>query len=228
MPTHATHHHTHEARPWRATALWWFISLSLMLHGAVLTLLQQAPSIAVAESQSAGISIQLVERQQAKATAKTRPVPRPQSVAARPAKSEPTGPLPNPDNAKPEVSPTANAAAISPQAEAHATGSEAPPDSVALDEAALHASLKEAVQLELARHFTYPLLARKRGWQGEVVLAFRLETDGSISDARIARSSGYGLLDRAALTVLGKIKRIGNGAPRDFAMQLPVIYRLEG
>ncbi len=61
---------------------------------------------------------------------------------------------------------------------------------------------------ELARHFNYPLLARRRGWEGEVLLAFRLEADGRITGAHVARSSGYGVLDRAALTALGKVKRI--------------------
>jgi protein TonB len=84
------------------------------------------------------------------------------------------------------------------------------------------------LQQALARHFRYPLLARKRGWQGEVLLAFRLESDGRILDARIARSSGYRLLDRAALDALGRIKGIDNGAQQGLTLQLPVIYRLEG
>lgn len=92
----------------------------------------------------------------------------------------------------------------------------------------MQSSLKVTLHQELARHFNYPLLARRRGWQGEVLLAFRLEADGRIIDARIARSSGYSVLDHAALTALGKVKRIETGASHGFAMQLPVIYQLEG
>ncbi len=95
-------------------------------------------------------------------------------------------------------------------------------------DSALRSAMKLQMQDELARHFLYPPLARKRGWQGEVLLAFRLESDGSILDARIARSSGYGMLDRAALDSLGRVGRLHHPPPRGIAMELPVIYRLEG
>lgn len=96
------------------------------------------------------------------------------------------------------------------------------------DDAALQQRLRITLQQSLADHFTYPLLARRRGWQGEVVLSFRLGTDGLILDARIARSSGYGVLDHAALTALGKVKRLEGGLANSLTMELPVIYRLEG
>lgn len=92
------------------------------------------------------------------------------------------------------------------------------------DERAIRAQL----QLALARHFRYPMMARRRGWQGEVVLAFRLQADGTISHAQIARSSGYGMLDRAALKALDRVKRLNHSMPATLDMQLPVIYRLEG
>ena len=114
------------------------------------------------------------------------------------------------------------------QAEAPTGADKQATDLIASDEEEMQSSLKVTLEQELARHFSYPLLARRRGWQGEVLLAFRLEADGRIIDARVSRSSGYSVLDRAALTALGKIKRIETKTPRGFAMQLPVIYRLEG
>ncbi len=90
---------------------------------------------------------------------------------------------------------------------------------------ALHA---RAIQQQLSHHFVYPLLARKRGWHGEVVLSFRLESDGRICDARIARSSGHGVLDRAALTALARVGPLANPPLQSITMELPVIYRLEG
>jgi protein TonB len=89
-------------------------------------------------------------------------------------------------------------------------------------------SLLAAVRLALARHFHYPRMAMRRGWQGEVILAFHLQADGTIVNARIAQSSGYSVLDRAALKALDEINRIGHPLRGDHAMQLPVIYRLEG
>ncbi|MGM0595267.1 MAG: energy transducer TonB [Pseudomonadota bacterium] len=84
------------------------------------------------------------------------------------------------------------------------------------------------IRLELARHFRYPLLARKRGWQGEVMLAFQLAADGRIRDARIARSSGHGVLDRAALKALDRVAPLEQNAPTGITLKIPVIYRLEG
>jgi len=84
------------------------------------------------------------------------------------------------------------------------------------------------LRIALAEHFHYPMQARRHGWQGEVVLELHLERDGRIHDTRIARSSGHGVLDRAALKALAKIERLEHKSARGFTLQIPVIYRLEG
>lgn len=83
------------------------------------------------------------------------------------------------------------------------------------------------LQQALARYFHYPPLAQRRGWQGEVLLAFRLESDGRIRDAHVARSSGYTMLDRAALASLQQLGGIATPLPNTRHMELPVIYRLQ-
>lgn len=60
------------------------------------------------------------------------------------------------------------------------------------------------------------------------MLAFRLEADGRILDAHIARSSGYGALDHAALEALSKVRVMRHEKHQGINLQLPVIYRLEG
>ncbi|WP_025323815.1 TonB family protein [Deferrisoma camini] len=45
----------------------------------------------------------------------------------------------------------------------------------------------------------YPRLARRRGWQGVVRLRVRVSPDGRVLDASVEQSSGYRVLDRAAL-----------------------------
>lgn len=96
---------------------------------------------------------------------------------------------------------------------------------------AAEATFRERIMVKLrgalAAHFVYPMLARQRNWQGEVLLAFRLEQDGRISDARVARSSGHSLLDQAALNALGTVGTLGEMLPRSLTLELPVIYRLE-
>jgi periplasmic protein TonB len=47
----------------------------------------------------------------------------------------------------------------------------------------------------------YPLLARTRGWQGTVHVGLSLAEDGTVQDARLRQSSGYDVLDAAAMAV---------------------------
>ena len=45
----------------------------------------------------------------------------------------------------------------------------------------------------------YPGLAVRRGWEGIVYLTAYVEKDGRVSNIRVERSSGYGILDKSAL-----------------------------
>ena len=46
----------------------------------------------------------------------------------------------------------------------------------------------------------YPLIARKRGYQGTVVLEVLVDREGKVKDLTLSASSGYSVLDQAALT----------------------------
>ena len=89
-------------------------------------------------------------------------------------------------------------------------------------------TLTQLLRQALHEHFYYPMLARKRGWQGEVQLAFSLDTSGTIINARIAQGSGYSALDRAALKSLSKVATIEVGLSQAHSFKLPVIYSLNG
>ena len=52
----------------------------------------------------------------------------------------------------------------------------------------------------------YPPISRDNGEEGTVTLLLAVQTDGSISDIRIARSSGYQRLDAAAQKAHRNIK----------------------
>jgi TonB family protein len=65
----------------------------------------------------------------------------------------------------------------------------------------------QAVQMILPRYLNatrpaYPLMARMRGYEGIVLLAVEVLTDGSAGEIRIRRSSGYALLDQSALNAV--------------------------
>ncbi len=47
----------------------------------------------------------------------------------------------------------------------------------------------------------YPLVARARGWAGTVHVGLSVLADGTVEDASVRRSSGYGVLDEAAMLV---------------------------
>lgn len=92
--------------------------------------------------------------------------------------------------------------------------------------AQLHAQLRT----RFAEHFVYPPLARHHGWEGEVVLLFRVEADGTLSDIQVAQSSGYTLLDNAAVASLRAIERLefapGTALRQTLELRMPVVYHL--
>jgi protein TonB len=220
---------TPHASPRVTPSLGWFVSLSLLLHLGLLwgVLAAQSPILGgSAQEQTTNLAVRLLQH--------SAPVPvesRPQPAAVKPVAAKPN-PVTKKKPATELVHATARSEPVSTAMEVEpqrpASSKAALPVATGSEDAALQQHLKVTLQQALADHFRYPLLARRRGWQGEVVLAFRLEADGRILDARIARSSGYGVLDHAALAALGKVKRLERGMPRSLTMQLPVIYRLEG
>lgn len=65
--------------------------------------------------------------------------------------------------------------------------------------------LNKEETLELLRRF-YPPSLRSAGVGGTVVLWIFVETDGSVTETRVATSSGYLLLDKAAQQVAGGMR----------------------
>ena len=91
----------------------------------------------------------------------------------------------------------------------------------------LHSLLHES----LNRHFIYPPMAHRNGWEGRVELLVQLDQDGRLHALRVVQSSGYPLLDEDALLTLrriGSIPRARAWLPeRGYATTLPVIYKLK-
>lgn len=99
-----------------------------------------------------------------------------------------------------------------------------PPD----DETRLQ--IESLIRTRFADHFVYPLMAQRHGWQGEVILSFRIHSDGTITTVQVERSSGHTILDQAALDSLRAIKRIeftpGTTLRHMLELRMPVIYHL--
>ncbi len=113
------------------------------------------------------------------------------------------------------------------RAEAAADGAHAPPGDDRIDRAEVIAELAA----QLRNHFTYPALARQRGWQGEVVLRLDIHANGRLDNVAIASSSGHRVLDRSALDALRALAEsgpLGDYQHRIEGLYVPVIFRLEG
>ncbi len=92
------------------------------------------------------------------------------------------------------------------------------------------ARIQSRLRALLDRYFEYPHVARLRGWEGEVQLLLRVLADGRLDGLRVARGSGFAVLDASALHSLAKIGRLEEAAEwlngRTLDMQIVVVYRL--
>lgn len=76
----------------------------------------------------------------------------------------------------------------------------------------------------------YPRIARKRGYQGMVILDVQVTRNGKVGDLRVYESSGYPVLDRSATTsVKDWLFEPGMkaGKPVDMWVRVPVRFKLE-
>lgn len=91
-------------------------------------------------------------------------------------------------------------------------------------------TLHDRLMQALHARFLYPLLARREGWQGAVRLLLHIESDGRISNTRILHTSGYAVLDDAAMRSVRDIAvlRIDDAPPGTtfFDLSVTVVYRL--
>ncbi len=81
-------------------------------------------------------------------------------------------------------------------------------------------------------YFFYPLLARRNGWEGKVILALDINLGGRIQNVQVKAGSGHAILDRSALDAVSRIPAISDipqwQGPSLLNIDIPVIYRLQG
>lgn len=70
----------------------------------------------------------------------------------------------------------------------------------------------------------YPEDAIAQGLEGEVLVRLTLDESGNAVSARLERSSGYAVLDVAAVRAARSVRSLPAGTPREFS--LPVRFRL--
>ena len=83
----------------------------------------------------------------------------------------------------------------------------------------------------LSQNVKYPAEAHKAGVEGRVIATFIVEKDGSITNARIARSV-HPSLDAEALRVIGSMPNwmpgMQNGEPVRVKYTVPITFKLQG
>ena len=77
----------------------------------------------------------------------------------------------------------------------------------------------------LIEHLCYPAIARKRGWSGEVMVAFTIYPDGHVEDIEIKKSCGISLLDKSALKTVHNACPFPN-PPIAARIVIPIVYQL--
>ena len=82
----------------------------------------------------------------------------------------------------------------------------------------------------LSQNMVYPVTAQENGVQGRVIVSFVVETDGSITDVKVARSVDP-FLDREAMRIVKAMPKWTpgkkDGKPVRVKYTVPVVFRLQ-
>ena len=84
----------------------------------------------------------------------------------------------------------------------------------------------------VSSQLVYPAEEKEAGHQGRVMVQFAINTDGSVSDVKVMRSTGYEALDNEAVRVISSSPNwkpgMVNGEPVKVTFMFPVIYQVRG
>jgi len=194
----------------------WFLTLSIALHVSVVLIANHDSSVLT--TRQLGEDRLDVELQSDR-------------HPARPGQSTTTGsPLSSADFDNPGAQKSAGIVANpSTPATGSDNGSRTPEPSGVVSSGMRNQLLGE-LRTRLSDYLTYPPLARRRGWEGTVLLGLRVESDGRLDKIHIEHGSGYPVLDHSALNSLNRVRRLAEAADwlegRSIDLQLPVVYRL--
>ncbi|MBI4689711.1 MAG: energy transducer TonB [Nitrospirae bacterium] len=81
--------------------------------------------------------------------------------------------------------------------------------------------IRDAIQKKV----TYPKMARKMGWEGNVRVSFIINPDGCVRDIRVVQSSGFELLDRHTIEAVKNASPFPR-PPAEARLVIPIVYRL--
>jgi periplasmic protein TonB len=159
------------------------------------------------------------------------PVPRvePPPVQVAQPRVEPVTPTVQPP-APPVVAATVQPPpAVAAPTPVHPVAPKAQPESVR--ELALVQKYKDSISTLIRNHENYPLVAKRRGWEGTTVVGLTLALDGTVKSISVIESSGRDILDEAALTMVRQAAPLPR-APEELRGQermvrVPIVFKLQ-
>lgn len=83
------------------------------------------------------------------------------------------------------------------------------------------AYIKDLVQ----KNASYPRMAKKMGWQGKVVVAFTILSDGSAKELRVMEGCGIEMLNNSAIEAVKKASPFPK-PPVEAQVVVPIVYKL--
>ena len=101
---------------------------------------------------------------------------------------------------------------------------EVPP--VAKEPAVDFSSVIQGIRKKLIQKKIYPYAARKKGIQGIVFILLKLDEQGYLLELRITQSSGYKVLDKAAVSLIKKVVPYEHGTGQPVSIEIPIKYSL--
>lgn len=177
---------------------WAILTVVLLLHAGALAALRAVPSASAPVVAPPVLQVDLMaETMQAPAAPQppAGPLPKQAPVKAAPRPKPAPGPAPtNPMRTAPQQAGPGPVAEASTASSAQAAEPNPPPPPV-----------REPAAIS-CRTPAYPPEARRRRETGTVLLGLLVDVDGAVTDRRIEQSSGFELLDEAALTALSRCK----------------------
>ncbi|NOY67423.1 MAG: energy transducer TonB [Gammaproteobacteria bacterium] len=94
----------------------------------------------------------------------------------------------------------------------------------------LSARIQKQLSLKIKFLRNYPRIAIRNEWEGRVKLGIRVLSNGQLADVHIVNSSGYRILDNAAMRSINKIASLPEASywlnGQAINVVLPVIYKL--
>ena len=101
---------------------------------------------------------------------------------------------------------------------------EVPP--VANEPAVDFSNVIQGIRKKLIQKKIYPYAARKKGIQGIVFILLKLDEHGYLIELRITQSSGYKILDKAAVSLIKKVVPYEHGTGQPVSIEIPIKYSL--